>query len=152
MIKNHEDFANEIEDNDEEDLLKSIWFYHFKHAKKWLKGKGKNEPRSQLLKLVLSIKSLIKSHCQTSMMMIKSLNNAESFIDEYNIRVSLIHASGKPSAALFRVLRKIFGLSKILWTNAISTLRMNHHFLHFHFFEWILRFGSKMWLLKYSDL
>lgn len=63
MIKNHEDFANEIEDNDEEDLLKSIWFYHFKHAKKWLKGKGKNEPRSQLLKLVLSIKSLIKSHC-----------------------------------------------------------------------------------------
>jgi len=43
------------------------------------------------------------------MMMIKSLNNAESFIDEYNIRVSLIHASGKLSAVLSKVLRKIFG-------------------------------------------
>lgn len=33
MIKNHEDFAGEIEDNNEEDVLKAVRFYHFNQAK-----------------------------------------------------------------------------------------------------------------------
>lgn len=90
MLKNYEDFASEIEDNKEEDLLKAVWFYHFKQAKKILWDWGRVEPESKLLKVILTLKSLIKSHCQTSMMIIKGLKHAESFIDEYNIRVSLI--------------------------------------------------------------
>lgn len=98
MIKNHEEFASEIEENDEEDLLKAVRFYHFWQAKRILKSKGRVEPESKLLKVVLTLKSLIKSHCQTSMMIIKDLKHAESFIDEYNIRVSQSHISGKRSA------------------------------------------------------
>jgi len=43
------------------------------------------------MKLILSIKALVKSHCQTAMMMIISIKNAESFIDEYNIWVSVFN-------------------------------------------------------------
>jgi len=42
MIKNNEEYSNEIEDFDEENLLKALRFYHFKQAKKLLNEKGKS--------------------------------------------------------------------------------------------------------------
>jgi hypothetical protein len=82
----------EIEINSEEDILKEIRFYHFKATKKLLKEDGVLMPESSLLRVVWSLKILIQSNCKTSMEIILSHKNAESFIDEYNIRVSFIHS------------------------------------------------------------